>query len=170
MGFEEVIKKKTDEELVREIEEGHYVDFGNPDYSLLDGIIFNKDGTKLLFAAFSYFAALDSITIPDSVLSIGDRAFRNCTSLITVVIGYNVVAIGDSAFSFCSKLRDIYVSDTIPPICGKMVFEGIPKNCALYIPEGSYTAYSKADGWKEFKHIIELEKDWFENSLLPLPF
>ena len=52
-----------------------------------------------------------SVTIPDSVTSIGDYAFRNCSSLTSVTIPDSVTIIGGSAFSGCSKLQNIYITD-----------------------------------------------------------
>jgi len=38
------------------------------------------------------------------------------------------------------------------------VFEGVNKStCTLYVPNGSKDAYSKAEGWKDFINIIEIE-------------
>lgn len=53
---------------------------------------------------------IKSVSIPDTVTSIGSNAFENCTSLSVVAFGSNVVnkvAIGDSAFKNCLSLREI---------------------------------------------------------------
>ena len=48
--------------------------------------------------AFYNCSGLKSVTIPDSVTSIGDYAFCSCTSLTSVTIGNGVTSIGDGAF------------------------------------------------------------------------
>ncbi|MCD8004935.1 MAG: S-layer homology domain-containing protein, partial [Oscillospiraceae bacterium] len=53
---------------------------------------------------------LTSVTIPDSVTSIGSYAFYNCTGLTSVTIGSGVTSIGISAFSNCTGLTDVYYS------------------------------------------------------------
>lgn len=50
---------------------------------------------------FSYCNSLQSITIPNSVTSIGDEAFRCCESLQSVTIPNSVTKIGDEAFYYC---------------------------------------------------------------------
>lgn len=53
------------------------------------------------------------LVIPDSVTSIGNAAFRDCTGLISVVISDSVTSIDSYAFYGCTGLRYIEVSDGI---------------------------------------------------------
>ncbi len=57
--------------------------------------------------AFAGCSLLESIDIPDSVVSIGERAFYNCTSLKDVTFGDNVKSIGIAAFQGCKSLKKI---------------------------------------------------------------
>ena len=59
---------------------------------------------------------LTSITIPNSVTSIGYYAFRGCSGLTNVVIGNSVTSIGSSAFSGCTKLTSIEIPNSVTSI------------------------------------------------------
>ena len=47
------------------------------------------------------------MTIPNSITSIGEAAFKNCESLASVTIPNKVTSIGNSAFSGCSNITTI---------------------------------------------------------------
>ena len=63
--------------------------------------------------AFSYCTSLTSITIPDSVTSIGEYAFLFCTGLTSVTIGNGVTSIGYAAFGNCSGLTSVTFEGTV---------------------------------------------------------
>ena len=67
--------------------------------------------------AFSGCSGLTSITIPDSVTTIGDRAFSGCSGLTSITIPGSVTTIGEYAFSTCASLTDVYITD-IAAWCG----------------------------------------------------
>lgn len=54
--------------------------------------------------------SLISVTIPDSVTSIGGSAFYNCVSLTSVTIPNSVTSIGDEAFCNCASLTSIKIA------------------------------------------------------------
>ena len=59
---------------------------------------------------------LTSVTIPDSVTSIGYRAFAGCQSLTSVTIGNGVTSIGRGAFEYCSGLTSVTIPDSVTSI------------------------------------------------------
>ena len=66
--------------------------------------------------AFSGCSSLTSVTIPNSVTSIGKRAFSGCTRLTSVTIPNSVTSIGDYAFSTCITLKTIAIPDSVTRI------------------------------------------------------
>ena len=59
---------------------------------------------------------MTTVTIPDSVTSIGDGAFLGCSALTTVTIPDSVTSIGDGAFLGCSKLTTVTIPDSVTSI------------------------------------------------------
>lgn len=65
-----------------------------------------------------YCSGLTSIIIPNSVTSIGSQAFYYCSGLTSVTIGNGVTSIGGGAFMGCSGLTSITIPDSITSIGG----------------------------------------------------
>ena len=65
---------------------------------------------------FMNCSSLTSITIPDSVTSIGYCAFSSCDSLTSVVIEDGVTSIGENAFAWCASLTSIEIPSSVTSI------------------------------------------------------
>ena len=72
------------------------VSYDNENYSSVHGVLFNKDETELI--TYPAGKTDSEYVISNNVTSIGDSAFRSCTSLIGVTIPDSVTSIGASAF------------------------------------------------------------------------
>lgn len=80
------------------------------------------DGIKYIGAdAFNAYSTstpnemntLKSITFPESLVSIGNTAFRACKALETVIIPENVTELGTGAFSGCTGLKTVAIQGSI---------------------------------------------------------
>ena len=66
--------------------------------------------------AFKNCSSLTSVTIPNSVTSIGDNAFADCSKLTSVTIPNSVTSIGSSAFYGCSSLTSVTIPNSVTSI------------------------------------------------------
>lgn len=97
-----------------------------------------KPVTAINNAAFPN-SAVTSVTIPDSVTSIPDAAFVNCSQLINISIPNSVTYIGFSAFSSCTSLKSITLPSSLSTI-GNSAFAGCPSLMTVTYP-GSKTQW-----------------------------
>ena len=92
---------------------------GNTHYSSMDGVLYNYVQDTLI----QCLSAKTSVTIPNSVTSIGNSAFSGCSGLTSITIPNGVTSIGNSAFSGCSGLTSITIPNGVTSI-GEKAFEG----------------------------------------------
>lgn len=90
----------------------------NTNFSSVGKILFNKDKTKLILCVNNFQG---TYTIPNSVISIGDYAFTNCTGLTSISIPESVKSIGSSAFSYCNSLTSVEIPNSVDSV-GNEVF------------------------------------------------
>ena len=76
---------------------------------------------------------LTSVTIPNSVTSIGEFAFGNCRGLTSVTIGNSVISIGKMAFEYCSGLTSVTIPNSVTSI-GEFAFRGCSSLTSVTIP------------------------------------
>ena len=79
--------------------------------------------TSIGYGAFGNCSGLTSVTIPNSVTSIGDGAFEHCTGLTSVTIPNSVTSIGYWAFCDCSGLTSVIIPNSVTSI-GDEAFRG----------------------------------------------
>ena len=88
-------------------------------------------------------SAVTSVTIPDSVTSIPDAAFVNCSELTNISIPNSVTYIGLSAFSSCTSLKSITLPSSLSSI-SEALFFGCSQLTTIQIPDSvsSIQAYA----------------------------
>ena len=108
--------------------------------------------TSIGDAAFRLCSGLTSVTIPNSVTSIGGSAFMGCTGLTSVTIPNSVTSIGENAFSGCTGLTSVTIGNGVTSI-GKSAFYNCGGLTSVTIPNsvtsiGDY-AFCYCGGLKE---------------------
>jgi len=131
------------------------IDEENASFTLIDGVIYNKDVTKIVYindnitevvipatvkdisSAFKGSLTIEKVTFEagSALTSIGSSAFNGCSSLTSIKIPSGVTSIGSSAFYGCSSLTSIDIPDGVTSI-GNSAFSGCSSLTSIEIPEG----------------------------------
>ncbi|EKQ58006.1 MULTISPECIES: leucine-rich repeat domain-containing protein [unclassified Clostridium] len=133
------------------------VDNDNTTYKSIDGILYSKDGSKLLNypigrvgekyiipngvtsignSAFAGNVNLKSIEIPSSVTIIGDEAFDGCKNLSSIIIPNGVANIGVGMFYGCTNLSSVSIPDSVISI-EHSAFQNCTSLSSITIPNNS---------------------------------
>ena len=109
------------------------VDINNNYYSSIDGVLFNKiqdtiiqypmnkptatyivpdSVTTINNEAFYNCSYLENITLPEGLTAISEYAFYGCTGLVEITIPRDVIGLGDYAFYNCTALTEINFNAT----------------------------------------------------------
>jgi hypothetical protein len=119
------------------------VDPANGSYSSSDGVLFNKTAMLLIRCPGGKQGAY---VIPNSVTSIGNAAFFDCSSLTSVTIGNGVTSMGIEAFYGCSSLTGVTIPSSVTGI-GLNAFWGCSSLTSVTIPSSVTSIGNWAFGW-----------------------
>lgn len=144
------------------------VDSDNRFYESIDGVLYDKEITKIYcypagkageysfpatvnsiaFAAFAD-SHISALSIPNSVTEIGGGAFSDCSNLASISIP-NTITTLNRTFSGCSSLEKIIDFNPEPQEVDWSTFSGLPDNALVYVPQGCSMVYANDPMWKQF--------------------
>ena len=84
---------------------------------------------------FSGCSKLTSITVPEGMTKLPDRAFCGCSDLVSISLPSTLKEIGSSAFSGCSRITSIAIPDGVTSI-GESAFSECSGLTSIVIPDG----------------------------------
>ena len=114
------------------------------------------------FAAFTNCTSLTSVSIPNSVTAIEDGAFSNCTSLDSIIIPSSVTAIKSSTFGTCTSLKYVSIPNTVTYI-GSSAFMNCTSLASVSIPNSVSSISGNA-----FDYCIKLTSVSIPNTVLTI--
>ena len=89
---------------------------GNPLCRNIHSVTIPQSVTSIGMNAFRLCTGLTSLTIEGPIKSMGWNAFYMCTSLETLSLGENIETIGDYAFCLCSDLKNVTIPEQVKRI------------------------------------------------------
>lgn len=97
---------------------------------------------------------LEEVVIKEGTATIPNAAFKNLAMIKKITLPSTVVGVGEEAFYGCSGLTDLYVNSAFPPAAYSNCFTGVSKyTCKLHVPIDSKEYYKGDDYWKYFYFI-----------------
>lgn len=114
---------------------------GHANYSSVDGVLYNRDKTEVVFCPRG---KTGNVKIATGTTSIGNRAFDGCEFLTGVSIPSGVVTISERAFGNCVLIKSLNISTTVTTI-DSTAFDYCKSLTAINVDDGN-TKYSSGDG------------------------
>ena len=96
---------------------------------------------------------LQSIALPEGVVSIGDGAFYGCVYAQTMNLPASVTTIGDNAFALCTRLNKMEVNAVLPPAIVDKTFFEVSREAPVYVPDESVDIYLQDRLWSELNIV-----------------
>ncbi|MGN1017562.1 MAG: leucine-rich repeat protein, partial [Oscillospiraceae bacterium] len=115
----------------------------------IKAVVIENGVTGICSDAFSYCAALESVSLPESLTIIGDWAFSHCSKLESITLPDGIQTIGNGAFQGCSSIKSVVFPNSVETIgnssfanCAALESITLPKANAI-IDEGTFARCPK---------------------------
>ncbi|MCD8211950.1 MAG: leucine-rich repeat domain-containing protein [Oscillospiraceae bacterium] len=99
----------------------------------IEGVLIGEGVTEISMYAFAGCEELTEVSLPDSLRSIHDSAFRDCISLESITIPSGVTELGSMVFNGCEELTSVTFEGSAPEFGGSVF---LYDTLTVYYPEG----------------------------------
>ena len=141
-----------------------------PNIAAWCGISFDNYTANPLAIACHLFSdettEINDLVIPNGV-SIKNFVFSGCRGLTSITIPESVTSIGKESFTNCTNLRDFYCqAENVPQIFNNSFKNITLASVTLHVPKISIDLYKSASIWSSFGTIVSLEDGFDEEQRL----
>ncbi|WP_235386321.1 leucine-rich repeat domain-containing protein [Prevotellamassilia timonensis] len=84
----------------------------------------------------------------------GEYCFYGCSGLTSITIPNSVTSLGDCCFENCSSLTSIYMLPSTPPSTGSAILDYTPLETVYVVDEDAKTAYQVKYPWHEYEIVV----------------
>lgn len=113
----------------------------------IGGDLVIPDGVKSLRQYALYNSALDSVTFPQGLTTIGQQSLRNLTNVTKLDFPDSLTNLGNMAIYYSAKVSIIIFRSINPPTLGSNAIVGNATNLKIYVPDESVDTYKGATNW-----------------------
>lgn len=130
---------------------GHETDLVIPSTIVDEGVTYTVNAIG--WHAFMSNVTLQSVVIPNTVSTIGQSAFQDCSALINVTIDGELEAMSDKVFMSCTSLQAIEIPEGVTAI-GNSAFENCTSLSTVTLSASLKSIHSKA--FKRCSHLSSI--------------
>jgi hypothetical protein len=123
---------------------------------LLASITLPSSVTSIGNSAFRSCTAFTSINIPSGCHTIGSYAFYGCSALTSINIPSGVTTIESNTFYGCKNMQvyDFSTHTSVPTLANKNAFTSIPSTCKIKVPSSLLNDWKTATNWSTYASRI----------------
>ncbi|MCR4847800.1 MAG: leucine-rich repeat domain-containing protein, partial [Bacteroidales bacterium] len=111
------------------------------------GTYFKNNADITSFDELQYFTGLTSLP---------NTAFMSCTNLISISLPQSIASLGTGAFFNCTGLSVMTVYAETPPTTVSNTFGNVSSSLVINVPCGTSDAYQAATVWGSFSNLVEM--------------
>ena len=122
----------------------------------------NLPNLESLEANFKDSTSIKRIVSLGTITQTPVDVFRGCSNLVKVILPETIKSIQNQAFYECTSLKSIIVNAITPPLLGANIIYGANSDVKFYVPDDSVEAYKAATNWSNLTNYIHPLSEYIE--------